>query len=195
MNTRLVIENWIKNGSSLLDLGCGDGSILEGLKENRSVKGYGVEIDRDNIRVCLEKGLEVIEQNIDEGLSNFSDKSFDTVLVSQTIQVLKNPKLALEEITRIGNRCIIIIPNFGHWKSRLTVFLKGRMPVTESLPEKWYDTANIHLCTISDFESLCDELGIVIEERRILNSKGKVSSFFSAWSNLLGDAVIYRLSR
>ena len=195
MKTQLVIESWVDEGSSLLDLGCGDGFILEGLKKNKSVKGYGVEIDRDNITSCLKKGLEVIEQDIDEGLSNFLDKSFDTVLVSQTIQVLKNPKLALEEITRIGHRSIIIIPNFGHWKSRLTVFLRGRMPVTESLPEKWYETANIHLCTISDFESLCDELNIVIEEKRILNSKGSVSPLFSTWSNLLGSAVIYRLSR
>ena len=195
MKTQLVIESWVDEGSSLLDLGCGDGFILEGLKKNKSVKGYGVEIDRDNITSCLKKGLEVIEQDIDEGLSNFLDKSFDTVLVSQTIQVLKNPKLALEEITRIGHRSIIVIPNFGHWKSRLTVFLRGRMPVTESLPEKWYETANIHLCTISDFESLCDELNIVIEEKRILNSKGSVNPLFSAWSNLLGSAVIYRLSR
>ena len=195
MKTQLVIESWVAEDSNLLDLGCGDGFILEGLKKNKSVKGYGVEIDRDNITNCLKKGLEVIEQDIDEGLSNFLDKSFDTVLVSQTIQVLKNPKLALEEITRIGHRSIIIIPNFGHWKSRLTVFLRGRMPVTESLPEKWYETANIHLCTISDFESLCDELNIVIEEKRILNSKGSVSPLFSAWSNLLGSAVIYRLSR
>ena len=195
MKTQFVIQSWVAEGSSLLDLGCGDGFILEGLKKNKSVKGYGVEIDRDNITNCLKKGLEVIEQDIDEGLSNFLDKSFDTVLVSQTIQVLKNPKLALEEITRIGHRSIIIIPNFGHWKSRLTVFLRGRMPVTESLPEKWYETANIHLCTISDFESLCNELNIVIEEKRILNSKGSVSPLFSTWSNLLGSAVIYRLSR
>lgn len=195
MKTQFVIESWVAEGSSLLDLGCGDGSILEGLKKNKSVKGYGVEIDRDNITNCLKKGLAVIEQDIDEGLSNFLDKSFDTVLVSQTIQVLKNPKLALEEITRIGHRSIIIIPNFGHWKSRLTIFLRGKMPVTESLPEKWYETANIHLCTISDFESLCDELNIVIEEKRILNSKGSVSPLFSTWSNLLGNAVIYRLSK
>ena len=195
MKTQYVIESWVAEGSSLLDLGCGDGSILEGLKKNKSVKGYGVEIDRDNITNCLKKGLDVIEQDIDEGLSNFLDKSFDTVLVSQTMQVLKDPKLALEEITRIGHRSIIIIPNFGNWKSRLTVFLRGKMPVTESLPEKWYETANIHLCTIFDFESLCDELNIVIEEKRILNSKGRVSPLFSTWSNLLGNAVIYRLSK
>ena len=119
----------------------------------------------------------------------------DSVLVSQTIQVLKNPKQALEEITRIGHQSIIVIPNFGHWKSRLTLFLEGKMPVTESLPEKWYETPNIHLCTLTDFENLCAELNIVIEEKKILDSKGTVSALFSTWSNLLGSSVIYRLSR
>ena len=195
MKTSEVIENWVSSGSRILDLGCGDGSILEGLKLNKSVDGYGVEIDKDNIQACLEKGLEVIEQNIDEGLTNFRDKSFDTVLVSQTIQVLKNPKEALDEITRIGRQSIIVIPNFGHWKSRLTVFLGGKMPVTEALPEKWYETDNIHLCTVADFENLCSELGIVVEEKKILNAEGKVSSISSGWSNLLSSAVIYRLSR
>ncbi|SUZ99841.1 uncharacterized protein METZ01_LOCUS52695 [marine metagenome] len=195
MKTETVIESWVRDGSSILDLGCGDGSILEALRSNKSVQGYGIEIDRKNIKSCLEKNLEVIEQNIDEGLSNFLDKSFDTVLVSQTIQVLKNPKQALEEITRIGHQSIIVIPNFGHWKSRLTLFLEGKMPVTESLPEKWYETPNIHLCTLTDFENLCAELNIVIEEKKILDSKGTVSTLFSTWSNLLGSSVIYRLSR
>ena len=195
MKTAEVIENWVSSGSRILDLGCGDGSILEALKLNKSVGGYGIEIDKENIQACLEKGLEVIEQNIDEGLSNFQDKRFDTVLVSQTIQVLKNPKEALDEITRIGRQSIIVIPNFGHWKSRLTVFLGGKMPVTETLPEKWYETPNIHLCTVADFENLCSELGIVIEEKKILNSEGKVSTISSGWSNLLSSAVIYRLSR
>jgi len=195
MKTSEVIENWVSSGSRILDLGCGDGSILEDLKLSKSVEGYGVEIDKDNIQACLEKGLDVIEQNIDKGLTNFQDKSFDTVLVSQTIQVLKNPKEALDEITRIGHQSIIVIPNFGHWKSRLTVFLGGKMPVTEALPEKWYETDNIHLCTVADFENLCSELGIIVEEKKILNAEGKVSSISSGWSNLLSSAVIYRLSR
>ena len=195
MKTAEVIENWVNSGSRILDLGCGDGTILEALKLNKSIEGYGVEIDKENILACIEKGLDVIEQNIDEGLSNFQDKSFDTVLVSQTIQVLKNPKLALEEITRIGHQSIIVIPNFGHWRSRLTVFLEGKMPVTETLPDKWYETQNIHLCTVADFENLCSELDIVIEEKKILNAKGEISSLSSSWSNLLSSAVIYRLSR
>ena len=195
MKTEVVIESWVRDNSRILDLGCGDGSILQELKLSKSVEGYGIEIDEKNIQACLQKGLEVIEQNIDEGLSNFQDKSFDTVLVSQTIQVLKNPKQTLDEITRIGHQSIIIIPNFGHWKSRLTVFLGGKMPVTETLPEKWYETPNIHLCTVSDFENLCSELDIVIEEKKILNSEGEVSTISSGWSNLLSSAVIYRLSR
>ena len=195
MKTAEVIENWVSSGSRILDLGCGDGSILEVLKLNKSVDGCGIEIDKENILACLEKGLEVIEQNIDEGLTNFQDKSFDTVLVSQTIQVLKNPKQALEEITRIGHQSIIVIPNFGHWRSRLTVFLGGKMPVTETLPDKWYETQNIHLCTVADFENLCTELDITVEEKKILNAEGKVSSISSGWSNLLSSAVIYRLSR
>ena len=195
MKTPEVIESWVASGSRILDLGCGDGSILEALQLNKLVKGYGIEIDKRNIQSCLEKGLAVIEQNIDEGLSNFQDKSFDTVLVSQTIQVLKNPKQALDEITRIGHQSIIVIPNFGHWRARLTVFLGGKMPVTESLPEKWYETPNIHLCTVTDFENLCSELGIVVEERKILNSEGKVNTKFTGFSNLLSSSVIYRLSR
>jgi len=160
------------------------------------VRPSGTEpIIRIYVESDSEKNLEVIEQNIDEGLSNFLDKSFDTVLVSQTIQVLKNPKQALEEITRIGHQSIIVIPNFGHWKSRLTLFLEGKMPVTESLPEKWYETPNIHLCTLTDFENLCAELNIVIEEKKILDSTGRVRAVFSTWSNLLGSSVIYRLSR
>ena len=195
MKTEAVIESWVKQESRVLDLGCGDGSILETLKEKKAIQGYGVEIDEENIQACLIKGLEVIEQNIDEGLANFKDKSFDTVLVSQTIQVLKNPKKSLDEITRIGNQSIIVIPNFGHWRSRLTVFLGGKMPVTKSLPEKWYETPNIHLCTIDDFELLCKELDILIEEKKILNSRGQVSGCSSVWSNLLGSSIIYRLSK
>lgn len=189
-----IIENWVRSESALLDLGCGDGSILESLQENKSVKGFGIEIDEENIKKCLEKGINVIEQNIDDGLSNFLDKSFDVVLVSQTIQVLKNPKSTLEEITRIGKEGIIVIPNFGHWKSRLTVLFGGKMPVTDSLPEQWYNTPNIHLCTLSDFESLCEELNISIIDKKIIGLMGGESWYLSLWPNLLGSSVIYRIS-
>ena len=195
MNVELVIENWVKSNSRLLDLGCGDGSILRSLQKSKSVFGLGIEIDSKKIKSCLEKGIDVIEQNIDNGLSNFLDNSFDVVLVSQTIQVLKNPRLALEEITRIGHESFVIIPNFGHWRSRLTVLLKGKMPVTHSLPDQWYNTPNIHLCTLSDFESLCEELGILIKDKKTLNSKGNTKWYLSVWPNLLGNSVIYRISK
>ena len=195
MEIQSIIENWVESNSSLLDLGCGDGSILEKLQRKKSVRGCGLEIDSDNIKKCLEKKVDVIEQDIDRGLENFIDKSFDTVLVSQTIQVLINPRQTLEEITRIGRQCIVIIPNFGHWKSRLTVLLKGKMPVTESLPEKWYETPNIHLCTLYDFESLCENLEISINEKRIVNPKGNTGWYLSVWSNFLGSSVVYRLSK
>jgi len=195
MKTISIIENWVNPESTILDLGCGDGFILESLQKNKSAKGLGVEIDEENIKKCLQKKLNVIEQNIDEGLSNFLDKSFDVVLVSQTIQVLKNPKSTLEEITRIGKEGIIVIPNFGHWKSRLTVLFKGKMPVTDSLPEQWYDTPNIHLCTLLDFESLCDELKISIIEKKIIGPKGAQSWYLSIFPNLLGGSVIYKVSK
>ena len=195
MNVQLVIENWVKFNARLLDLGCGNGSILRSLQESKSVFGLGIEIDSKKIKSCLEKGIDVIEQNIDNGLSNFLDNSFDVVLVSQTIQVLKNPRLTLEEITRIGHESFVIIPNFGHWKSRLTVLLRGKMPVTHSLPNQWYNTPNIHLCTLSDFESLCEELGILIKDKKTLNSKGNTKWYLSAWPNLLSNSAIYRISK
>lgn len=195
MKTISIIEDWVNPGSTILDLGCGDGLILESLQKNKSAKGLGVEIDEENIKKCLQKKLNVIEQNIDEGLSNFLDKSFDVVLVSKTIQVLKNPKSTLEEITRIGKEGIIVIPNFGHWKSRLTVLFKGKMPVTDSLPEQWYDTPNIHLCTLLDFESLCDELKISIIEKKIIGPKGAQSWYLSIFPNLLGGSVVYKVSK
>ena len=152
MDTIEVIKNWIDKESQVLDLGCGDGNILNILTKELGVTALGVEINQENLNECINLGLNVIQQNIDEGLSNFSNKSFDVVIMSQTIQVLKEPKQALLEVTRIGKESIVTIPNFGHWATRLNLLLSGRMPVTGALPNNWYDTENIHLCTIKDFE-------------------------------------------
>ena len=195
MSTLSVIENWIEDNSKVLDLGCGDGEILFELKKTKNINSLGVEIEEKNIEECLLKNINVIEQDIDDGLDNFSSDSFDVVILSQTIQVLKNPNTALEEITRIGKTSIVTIPNFGHWKSRLGLLIKGRMPVTSPLPESWYATPNIHLCTLSDFEILCNELSITVEERVTVNSYNENKWYLSFWPNLLSASAIYKISR
>ena len=145
MNIELMLDEWVQENTKILDLGCGDGTILSNLKVSKNIKGFGIEIDKKNIQNCLEKGINIIEHNIDAGLKNISSNSFDVVIMSQTIQTLKNPSLALEEITRVGKRCVVTIPNFGHWKARLALLVMGKMPVTKSLSESWYQTQNIHL--------------------------------------------------
>ena len=195
MSTLSVIEKWVEVRSKVLDLGCGNGNILSELQKTKDVIGLGVEIEEKNIEECLLQNINVIEQNIDDGLINFSNDSFDVVILSQTIQVLKNPNTALEEITRIGKTCIVTIPNFGHWRSRLSLLLNGRMPVTSPLPESWHATPNIHLCTLKDFEMLCSELLISIEERVTVNSNIESKWYLNIWPNLFSASAIYKISK
>ena len=195
MSTLSVIEKWVEVRSKVLDLGCGNGNILSELQKTKDVIGLGVEIEEKNIEECLLQNINVIEQNIDDGLINFSNDSFDVVILSQTIQVLKNPNNALEEITRIGETCIVTIPNFGHWRSRLSLLLDGRMPVTSPLPESWHATPNIHLCTLKDFEMLCSELLITIEERVTVNSNNENKWYLDIWPNLFSASAIYKISK
>jgi len=195
MSTLSVIEKWVEVRSKVLDLGCGNGNILSELQKTKDVIGLGVEIEEKNIEECLLQNINVIEQNIDDGLINFSNDSFDVVILSQTIQVLKNPDTALEEITRIGKTCIVTIPNFGHWRSRLSLLLNGRMPVTSPLPESWHATPNIHLCTLKDFEMLCSELLISIEERVTVNSNNQSKWYLDIWPNLFSASAIYKISK
>ena len=195
MKTLEIINNWVPPNSSVLDLGCGKGEILLDLISSKNIKAVGVEIDGLNINKCINSGVNVIEQNIDEGLDNFIDNSFDVVIMSQTIQVLKDPKKALKEITRIGNECIVTIPNFGHWRARLSLLLTGKMPITDPLPESWFDTPNIHLCTLKDFELLCSETSIQIKEKISFNSSENSNIFTRTWPNLLGASAIYKISK
>ena len=195
MSTLSVIEKWVEVRSKVLDLGCGNGNILSELQKTKGVIGLGVEIEEKNIEECLLQNINVIEQNIDDGLINFSNDSFDVVILSQTIQVLKNPNTALEEIARIGKTCIVTIPNFGHWRSRLSLLLNGRMPVTSPLPESWHATPNIHLCTLKDFEMLCSELLITIEERVTVNSNNESKWYLDIWPNLFSASAIYKISK
>jgi len=195
MKTLEIINNWVSENSSVLDLGCGKGEILLDLISSKNIKAVGVEIDGSNINECITSGINVIEQNIDEGLDNFIDSSFDVVILSQTIQVLKDPKKALQEITRIGNECIVTIPNFGHWRTRISLLLTGKMPITDPLPENWFDTPNIHLCTLEDFELLCSETSIQITEKISFNSSGHSNVFTRAWPNLFGASAIYKITK
>ena len=195
MSTLSVIEKWVEVRSKVLDLGCGNGNILSELQKTKDVIGLGVEIEEKNIEECLLQNINVLEQNIDDGLINFSNDSFDVVILSQTIQVLKNPNTALEEITRIGKTCIVTIPNFGHWRSRLSLLFNGRMPVTSPLPESWHATPNIHLCTLKDFEMLCSELLISIEERVTVNSNNESKWYLDIWPNLFSASAIYKISK
>lgn len=152
-----IIQHWIAPDSRVLDLGCGDGSLLHYLREAKNTVGIGLEIDAENINQCLSKGVNVIEQNIDFGLRNFQTDSFDTVLLAQTLQALSNPDLLIDEMLRIGRNGIVTFPNFGNWKSRVYLMGRGRMPVSKFMPYQWYDTPNIHFCTVKDFDALCRE--------------------------------------
>ena len=195
MDTIEVIKNWIDSGSKVLDLGCGNGEILNILSKELEANVLGVEINQNDINQCIQSGLNVIQQNIDEGLDNFGNESFDMVIMSQTIQVLKQPKQALEEVTRIGSRSIVTIPNFGYWSTRLSLLFSGRMPVTGSLPNNWYNTPNIHLCTIKDFEILCEQSGINILEKRFFNSNGGESVLAKVLPNIFAATAMYKISK
>ena len=195
MDTIEVIKQWVERDSEVLDLGCGDGEILKILSNDSGATVLGVEINQEEINTCIKSGLNVIEQDIDQGLENFGDQSFDVVIMSQTIQVLREPKKALMEVTRIGKESIVTIPNFGHISTRLSLLFSGKMPVTGSLPKDWHETDNIHLCTIKDFEILCDESSININERRFFNSTGNESIMAKIFPNLFAATAIYKISK
>lgn len=188
------IQHWIQQNSRILDLGCGDGTLLKFLIDNKQVQGYGLEIDPVQINTCIDKGLNVIEQNLDRGLGNFSDKSFDTVIMTQALQTLHFPHLVLDEMLRVGKECIVTFPNFGHWKARFHLFTRGRMPVSDLLPYQWYDTPNIHFCTFKDFEVLCRERDIKVIHRQVVN-EGSGNLFKDVSPNLFGETAIYHLSK
>ncbi|MCE3251185.1 MAG: metW [Cellvibrio sp.] len=188
------IQHWIKQGSRILDLGCGDGTLLKFLIDTKQVQGYGLEIDAAQINTCIDKGLNVIEQNLDRGLGNFADKSFDTVLMTQALQTLHFPHLVLDEMLRVGKECIVTFPNFGHWKARFYLATRGRMPVSDLLPYEWYNTPNIHFCTFDDFEVLCHERNIKVINRQVVNEQsGQTLKDFMP--NLFGETAIYHLSK
>lgn len=185
-----AIASFIKSGAKVLDLGCGDGSLLRYLRDARDVHGYGVEIDDENIQACFNNGINVIQSDLESGLSSFESGSFDYVILSQTLQAMRHTEDIIKEMMRVSNEGIVSFPNFGYWKNRLQVIF-GHMPVSETLPYQWFDTPNIHLCTLGDFERFCRQHGARILERRIMNGDHQVS--FAP--NLLGMLAFYRFER
>lgn len=190
-----LIADLIRPGARVLDLGCGDGELLAWLGAHRDVNGYGLEIDPVKITACVARGVNVIERNIDEDLSDFESNAFDTVVMAETLQAIRRPDVVLREMLRIAPHCIVTFPNFGHWRCRLYLGTRGRMPVSRHLPHAWYDTPNIHLCTFRDFEALARDQGLRIIERQVVDHDHRRDALGDRWPNLFGAVAIYALRR
>lgn len=190
-----AIDQWIKPRSRILDLGCGDGTLLKYLMDTKNIHGYGLEISPEGIYKSVAKGVNVLEQNLDEGLDNFEDDSFDIVIMSQTLQTMHYPDRALKEMMRVGQECIVTIPNFGHWRARLHLLIKGRMPVSDLLPYEWYNTPNIHFCTFLDFELLCRQMSLTIIDKVVVGD-GTTGTFLHKMNpNLFGETGVFRVRK
>ena len=183
-----IIENWTHQNSKVLDLGCGDGSLLNYLKEKKDIKGFGIEKNKDNWLLSLKNNIDVIQMDLEAGLAGFETNSFDLVILSRTIQSMNHIEDIIHEMMRVGKEVIITFPNFGYWKNRFQI-MQGNMPVSDELPYKWFETPNIHLCTIQDFDNLCRENKIKVEQRLILTDKKSVNFY----PNLFGALALYKL--
>lgn len=193
----LLIAEMVEPGARVLDVGCGDGELLRLLTETRGVDGRGVEISQEGVNKCVAKGLSVVQGDADRDLVNYPDGAFDYAILSQTIQATRRPRHVLEQLLRIGRRAIVSFPNFGHWRIRAQLLFRGQMPVTPNMPHKWYETENIHLCTIKDFAALCAEIDAKVEQAVALNAYGQRLGYAAPRSvqNLLGEQAVFLLSR
>ena len=190
-----LISEWIRPGARVLDLGCGDGALLAYLHTHRQVSGYGLEIDSANLVQCIQTGVSVIHADLEAGLADCGDSSFDYVIMTQTLQAVKHTEALLDEMLRVGRQGIVTFPNFGFWRCRLQIALHGLMPVVKTLPYQWYDTPNVHLFTLRDFEELCRRKRIDIQQRMVLDHAHQHRSWPRLWPNLLGEIALYRLGR
>ena len=170
-----IISDLIEKNTRVLDVGCGDGILMEYLKYNKEIDIRGIEISKDNVQKCLSKGLTVIEGDAEKDLLQFPDSSFDFVILSQTLQAFLNPEIVIKELLRVGKKAIVTIPNFGFWKVRLHLLIKGAMPITKNLPDEWYNTPNLHMCTIKDFYNFCENRKIKLDKSLALHNE-KISS-------------------
>jgi methionine biosynthesis protein MetW len=191
-----LIADMIEPGLRVLDIGCGDGALLAYLARAKAVDARGIELSQSGVNACVRHGLPVIQGDADRDLAAFPDDAFDVVVLSQTLQATREPRQVLEELLRIGKRAIVSFPNFGFWRIRLSLFFRGRMPVTELLHNHWYDTPNIHLCTIHDFVALCDEVGARIERSQTLDRHGRPFALDPRGNlaNLLAEQSVFLLS-
>ena len=187
-----IIKDWIPNQSKVIDFGCGDGSLLKNLIDQKGVHGYGVEIDHAKIQECVHKGISIIEKDIDEGIEDFKSSNFDVAIMVSSIQCLKEPHIALRKMLNLSKQCIVTLPNLGFWKCRIDLAL-GKMPVTPNLPSSWYETKNLHLCTINDFEKLCEDEGFIINKKIFLNPNRDRSLLASISPNLFASEGVYLL--
>ena len=190
-----LIAEMVNPGARVLDLGCGTGDLLAWLAENKAAVGYGLEIDADNISSCIARGVNVLEQDIEQDLSAFESGGFDMVVMTETLQAIRHPDRVLEEMLRIAPEGIVTFPNFGHWRIRMQLATQGHMPVNSQLPYSWYDTPNIHLCTFADFEALCAARGITITRRHVVDEHYQGGPLLDAFPNLFGTIAIYGLRR
>lgn len=193
----LLIASMVEPNTRVLDVGSGDGTLLSLLEERKQVDGRGMELRQAGVNRCVAKGLSVIQGDADKDLFDYPDEAFDYAILSQTLQATHQPRVVLEQLLRIGQRAIVSLPNFAHWKFRTQLMLKGRMPVTKNMPYQWYDTPNIHFCTIKDFRALCNEMGVTIETSYSLNSYGYKLPYAVPWflQNLIGEQAVFLLKR
>lgn len=191
----LVIADLIESGARVLDIGCGDGALLHYLAHNKDVDGRGIEISQAGVNACVRQGLSVVQGDADTDLRDYPDKAFDYVVLSQTLQATHSPREVLAELVRIGRHAIVSFPNFAYWRIRWQLLASGRMPETEALAAPWYETPNIHFCTIRDFVILCRDMGLRIEQRSFLTHEGKTGRFRSTglWANFLGEQGLFVL--
>ncbi|MEX0607445.1 MAG: methionine biosynthesis protein MetW [Halofilum sp. (in: g-proteobacteria)] len=190
-----LIADWVRPGAHVLDLGCGDGTLLSYLGEVRGTTGYGLEIDPDNVARCITRGVDVIQADLDQYLPEFNSGGFDYVIMTQSLQALHFPVRILDEMLRIGREAVTSFPNMGHWKCRMQLGAFGHMPVTRMLPHRWYDTPNIHLCTVYDFERLCTERGYEILERAAVDRHHRTTPLARMAPNVFGESAMFRFRK